>query len=289
MPVTDPRFVDLSDGRRLAYQEFGDPGGAPLFFFHGWLGSRLDFLPNDQIASDLGLRVLAFDRPGCGKSDVQEQRTLLDWPEDMSEAADLLGIDQFSVIGHSFGGPFVVACAYRLGDRLNSAVIVAGISPLFDGATDGMPGPVRAILWLGQNAPSVTRPYVSLMGRMAQNPSAIEKSFASLLPEDEAELMESPRFAGFFDNLGEMTSGGSKGAYWDARVFLGEWGFECEDVETPVSLFYGTADRNVPIQMGRYYERALRNPTATFYEGEGHFILYSRAEEILGSVVGAQT
>ncbi len=283
--MVDTSFVQLSDSRQIGYQEYGDRDGRPVFYFHGWIGSRLDFGPNDDIARELGVRVIAVDRPGCGASDFQQDRRLLDWPKDVSELADALGFDQFAICGHSFGGPYVAACAYQLADRITSAAIAAGISPLsFDGATRGMPAPVRLVLWLGGRAPAVLRPYVSLMARMVKKPETIAKGIGSLLPDEELALLESPRFDGFFDHLDEMVKNGSEGAYWDARVFLGEWGFDCEEIEMPVSLFYGTADQNVPIQMGEYYRDAIPSTEATFYEGEGHFIMYSRATEILNSL-----
>ena len=232
------------------------------------------------------MRVISVDRPGCGSSDFQEHRRLLDWPDDVSVLADALGLDKFAVCGHSFGGPYVAACAYQLPGRITSAAIVAGISPLsFKGATRGMPGFVRLALWLGGSAPVLTRPYVALMGRMVKNPDSIAKGIGSLLPDDELALLDTPRFDGFFDNFGEMVKNGSQGAYWDARTFLGEWGFECEDIEIPVSLFYGTVDQNVPIQMGEYYRDEIPNSEATFYEGEGHFIMYSHADEILSRLL----
>ena len=284
--MNEASYVSLSDGRRIGYQEYGDRNGSPMFFFHGWIGSRLDFAPNDEIARSLGVRVVAVDRPGCGSSDFQESRRLLDWPDDVSELADALGFDKFAVCGHSFGGPYVAACASRLADRITSAAIVAGISPLsFKGATQGMPGLVRLALWLGNRAPVMTRPYVALMGRMVKNPGAIAKGIGSILPDDELALLETPRFDGFFENFDEMVMNGSKGAYWDARTFLGEWGFECADIEIPVSLFYGTADQNVPIQMGEYYREAIPDSETTFYDEEGHFIMYSRANEILSKLV----
>jgi pimeloyl-ACP methyl ester carboxylesterase len=287
--VVDPSYVQLSDGRQIAYQEYGDGEGSPVFFFHGWIGSRLDFGPNDDIARELGIRVIAVDRPGCGSSDFQQDRRLLDWPDDVSEMADALKLGQFAICGHSFGGPYVAACAYRLPDRVTSAAIVAGISPLsFDGATRGMLAPVRLALWLGGHAPVIVRPYVSLMARMVKRPDSIAKGIGSMLPDDELALLETSRFDGFFENFDEMVKHGSKGAYWDARVFLGEWGFDCADIEMPVSLFYGTADQNVPIQMGEYYRDAIPTTEATFYKDEGHFIMYSRANEILRSLVPAR-
>ena len=167
-------YVQLSDGRRIAYQEYGDQEGHPVFFFHGWIGSRLDFGPNNDIARELGMRVIAVDRPGCGSSDFQQDRGLLDWPDDVSGLADALGIETFAICGHSFGGPYVAVCAHLLPDRVTSAAIVAGISPLsFSGATRGMPAPVRLVLWLGGHAPVVVRPYVSLMSRMVRRPDMI--------------------------------------------------------------------------------------------------------------------
>lgn len=286
VPVDDATHVRLLDGRRIGYQEYGDREGSPTFFFHGWIGSRLDFAPNDDIARELGLRVVAVDRPGCGESDFQQGRRLLDWPDDVSELAESLGFDRFAICGHSFGGPYVAACAYRLADRITSAAIVAGISPVsFKGATRGMPAFVRLALWLGGNAPVLTRPYVALMAKMVNSPDSISKAIGSILPDEELALLDTPRFDGFFENFDEMVKNGSKGAYWDARAFLGEWEFECADIKTPVSLFYGTDDRNVPIQMGEYYGAALPHSAATFYDGEGHFIMYSRAHEILRTLV----
>ena len=128
------------------------------------------------------MRVIAVDRPGCGSWDFQQDRRLLEWPDDVSEMADALKLGQFAIYGHSFGGPCVAVCAHQLADRVTSAAIVAGISPLsFDGATRGMPALVRLVLWLGGHAPVVLRPYVSLMARMVKKPDTIAKGIGSLL------------------------------------------------------------------------------------------------------------
>ncbi|MBT4124968.1 MAG: alpha/beta hydrolase [Chloroflexi bacterium] len=284
--MTQASYVQLSEGRQIGFQEYGDPDGKPVFFFHGWLGSRLDFAPNSEIATELGVRVISVDRPGCGASDFQRGRTLLGWTRDIAELADELGFERFAVCGHSFGGPFVAACAKELGDRITSASIVAGISPLsFKGATKGMMSMVRFILWVGGFAPQLLRPYVALMSKMIKSPGFSRKMVGSQLPDAELALLDSPRFEGFFEGLGEMTKNGSKGAYWDARVFMNKWGFDCSEIQIPVSLFYGTADKNVPIQMGEYYRDAIPGAKAIFYEDEGHFIMFTRAREILNSLI----
>src|SRR5512141_2763064 len=59
----------LSGGRLLGYAEYGDPAGAPVFYFHGWPSSRLEGRAAHAPALNLGLRLVAPERPGYGLSD----------------------------------------------------------------------------------------------------------------------------------------------------------------------------------------------------------------------------
>src|SRR2546421_4137372 len=123
--------VRTVDGRTLAYAEAGDPAGAPVLYFHGLPGSRSDFnLPLFQEAlAESGVRVIGVDRPGFGASDFQPGRRYEDWAADVAAVADELAVDRFGVLGYSSGGPYVVACANALRDRLTFAGIVSGVAP----------------------------------------------------------------------------------------------------------------------------------------------------------------
>jgi pimeloyl-ACP methyl ester carboxylesterase len=129
-PNTTDNILRLRDGRALGYAQYGDPGGPPIFFFHGSPGSRIQRHPDASIARELGARIITMDRPGYGLSDFQPARTLLDWPADVAQLADALGIDHFAAIGLSGGGPYLLACAYAMPDRLCSAIVVSGMGPL---------------------------------------------------------------------------------------------------------------------------------------------------------------
>src|SRR5947209_1948660 len=123
--------AQAADGRRLAYAETGDLEGAPVFAFHGIPGSRSDFerlFGKDELAGS-GVRVIGIDRPGFGASGFQQNRRFQDWPADVATVADHLGIDRFAVLGYSAGGPYVIACARELPDRLTFAGIVSGVGP----------------------------------------------------------------------------------------------------------------------------------------------------------------
>ncbi len=100
------RRIKLRDGRALGYAEFGSPEGEPVFYFHGFPNSRVDWLISDpdDAAGALNTRIIAPDRPGYGLSDYQRGRKLLDWPQDVLELANALQIDKFAVLGISGGG-----------------------------------------------------------------------------------------------------------------------------------------------------------------------------------------
>jgi pimeloyl-ACP methyl ester carboxylesterase len=120
--VSTARTIRLRDGRRLGYAEWGDPGGRPLLYFHGWPGSRVEGRLGDEAAKAKGVGMIALDRPGMGLSDYQPRRTLVDWPDDVIQVAAALGLDRFAVLGISGGGPYAAACAWKLSEQLTGAV-----------------------------------------------------------------------------------------------------------------------------------------------------------------------
>ncbi len=130
--------ISLSDGRSLAYAEYGDPQGQPVFFLHGIPGSRM-FHPPNEITKRLGVRLICPERPGYGESTFQPGRRILDWPNDIAQLADSLGLDSFAVCGHSGGGPYTLACAYALPERITAGATISGAGPVdAPGATEGM-------------------------------------------------------------------------------------------------------------------------------------------------------
>src|SRR5262245_34277007 len=94
--------------RVLRVSETGDPAGKPLFYFHGTPGSRLDVAFAERLATDGGVRMVAFDRPGYGGS-TPAAFSLSSVAYDAAAVADALGIDEFATLGQSGGGPFSLA------------------------------------------------------------------------------------------------------------------------------------------------------------------------------------
>src|SRR5436190_19995009 len=100
-PARDSQTFTLSSGDVLGYAEYGVGSGKPIFYFHGWPGSRLEAAFVHDAAIAAGVRLISVDRPGIGLSTFREGRKFLDWPATLSELVQHLGIQEFSVLGVS--------------------------------------------------------------------------------------------------------------------------------------------------------------------------------------------
>src|SRR5947209_3562714 len=133
LPTAPPRLegtVALHDGRQLGYAEFGDPRGPVVFWFHGMPGARRQFAPSGRSAADrLGLRVISVERPGVGESSDHLYGRLSDWAVDVAEVADYFAIDRFMVAGLSAGGPYALACAHELPNRVVAVGLLGSLVP----------------------------------------------------------------------------------------------------------------------------------------------------------------
>ncbi len=137
--------VALPDGRRLGIAEQGVADGLPLLFFHGFAGSRLQ-CRDAGMATDLGIRLIAVDRPADGLSDRKPGRRPVDWADGVQVLADGLDLERFAILAWSAGAPHALACGYALPNR----VLAIGLaSPAGGGSLDpalpGMSQPSRAV------------------------------------------------------------------------------------------------------------------------------------------------
>lgn len=97
-----------------------------MVLLHGCPDSRVIGRLAAAAAARHGIRLVAPDRPGFGLSDPKPGRTILDWPDDLAQLADALGLDRFPVIGLSAGCAFAAACAWKLPHRVAVLGILSG-------------------------------------------------------------------------------------------------------------------------------------------------------------------
>ncbi|MFC1909196.1 alpha/beta fold hydrolase [Chloroflexota bacterium] len=277
--------IKLKDGRMLGYAEYGVPEGKPIFYFHGFPGSRSDWMlfdPDDS-ATQLNSRIIAVDRPGMGLSDFKCGRDILDWPDDIIELADALQIDRFAVLGISGGGPYVCVCAFKISKRLTAAAIVCGMGP--SEAT----GAKKGISWFYPGKPSVIRRLILMLTSMGvrKNPDQFLSRSKEMLPEPDRLLLDKPELAkAYIDTIGESLRSGIGGVNHEAILYTRRWPFRLQDIPVEVHLWHGELDINVPISVGHYVADAIPNCHATFLKDEAHISLpYNHIREILSILV----
>lgn len=273
--MENPETVTLRDGRQLGYADVGDPDGTPLVVFHGFPNSRVFGVVFDAIGREQGVRILAPDRPGFGVSDPDPDRRLLDWPTDLADFLDGLGLDSSPVLGVSGGGPYAAASAALLPERVDHAGIASGLGPM---AAVG----VRDRLWYytARGAGPLTKLLLWAAGRQAL---VDRDAFLQSLAESRSDA-DAAHWTG---TVGKVTHAsmiearrhhGLAPLVTETALFGRPWGVDLSAIEVPVTLWYGGADTVVPPAMGRYL--ADRIPTATEHYGPdlGHLSAFVENE-----------
>ncbi|TMB73516.1 MAG: alpha/beta hydrolase [Deltaproteobacteria bacterium] len=279
----------LEDGRLLGYAVYGDPEGWPIFYFHGFPGSRLEAQLADRVAARMGIRLIALDRPGFGLSDFKPRRTIFEWPDDVVKIADALGINRFATIGVSGGGPYAAACALKIPQRLTAVAIVCGLGPLdTPNGTDRMIRTNHLIFFLGRRLPWLAK--ISLWRiayQVRRNPEGTLRRMIVALPDPDKAVLARPEVkTAMKDNVVEAFRGGSRGAACELLLYTRPWGFLLQDIATRVNLWHGEQDVSVPPTMGQYQARTIPNCRAIFYPGEGHFsLVINHMEEVLSGLL----
>ena len=285
--------IILKDGRSLGYAELGNPNGKPIFYFNGYPGSRLEAKAGEKGIEKSQIRLISIDRPGMGLSDPKSKRTLLDWPDDVLELADSLKIEQFAVIGVSGGGPYSLACAYKISsNRLKVAVTNGGLAPL-EAGIEGMKKSNRTMFWMTRRMYWLYRFLLWFgFGRKCKDIESVYKLLLKNLddfPEPDQKLFRDPYLGKIFaeENF-EAFRQGSKWVAYEGKLYVKPWGFKLEDISPNIKvfIFHGELDDQVPIGMARYMEKIIPNSEAIFLPNETHFgAALNHIEDIINKVI----
>lgn len=122
--------VDASDGTRIHYKDWGE--GQPVVFSHGWPLSADAVEDQMMFLASRGLRTIAHDRRGHGRSDQPFGGYDYDtFADDLATLLDTLDLKDAVLVGHSMGGGEVARYIGRHGTaRVDKAVLIAAVTPM---------------------------------------------------------------------------------------------------------------------------------------------------------------
>lgn len=257
VPEIETKFLQLSGGGVLAYSEYGEPDGVPVLFCHGWQASRVQAAGAAGAAGELGIRLIAPDRPGIGLSTFQAGRELSDWPPLVEALANALTLGDFAVAGLSGGGPYALATAWALRDRVRAAAVVSGAPPIAGtGVISRMPKLHRVLYQVYSTHPELARAYFHVARPLAMNrfraPGFLRRAFAHL-------------------GYREAWRQSAEGVALDAEIYVKEWQFRVSEIEAPVYLWHGSEDRTFPARLINGLAAEIPNCKSRILHGECHF------------------
>lgn len=287
--------VTLPDGRRLAYTEWGLPDGEPVLYFHGMPGSRL-WCPDEMATSEAEVRLIMPDRPGIGRSDPLEGRTLADWPKDVEALADAVQISTFAVVGVSGGGQYAAACAALIPERLSGVALVSS-RPLTKynwaerpDAEEAWSPEQRAQFELARNDPPAAAnlaaaEFADEVNQLEGHPELLHQELEAA-EGDRWFFEDASRVAIFDAYIRETWRQGLDAVKWELiDVFL-PWGFRLADISIPVSIWHGRQDPWVQQSDIDFQASTIAKSSVVTWADSGHLAFVKHWTEIIEGVLG---
>jgi pimeloyl-ACP methyl ester carboxylesterase len=285
----EPRSLgetEVADGRVLGWASFGHPDGDPVLWFHGTPGARRQIPPTvDEVALQRGFTVVAVERPGSGRSTDHRYHRVVDVAADIEALADSLGLRRFAVVGLSGGGPYALAVAHGLPERVVVASLLGGLGPTR--GHDAVFSYLRALRFSAPLLETLRGPVGGLIGRLlpVAAPAAhpIFRAYTNVLGFADRPVLGDAAFEAMF--VHDLLSAGElRSVAHDLALFSRHWGFSLADVAPPVVVWQGLADTIVPPSHGHHLAARLPRGELHVRPGEGHFAGFSDVSRVLDRV-----
>jgi pimeloyl-ACP methyl ester carboxylesterase len=263
--------VRLSDGVSLNVEEVGD--GFPLIVLHG--GPGLDHSMFRPYLDPLGdeFRLLYVDERGQGRSERVDPETLsLEvFARDVDLLAEALGLDEFALLGHSFGAIITTKHATDVGTA--AAYVISGGGDSSDALLEDVHASLEA------------------MGEVGEAIEASWEQEKTVATEEELkELLRTQmpfHFAGDPPpGYGDDTVGTPDVLRHFANIGYGDFDYRprLADVGKPTLVIVGEDDRTTTTRAARALHQGISGSELVILPGVGHMSFVETPEPYIDAV-----
>ena len=265
--ASSPQMLDV-DGLKVHYKETGPQAAPALLLMHGF-GSSLQAWDDWSLKLEQKYRVIRLDLPGFGltgaspANDYSEEKDLAI----LTHFADKLGLEKFSIIGHSMGGKMAWTLAASQPERVQALVLMA---------PDGFPE-AKDIGTKPYEVPAVTGLIKYFLPKYLVRKS-IEPAFA------EADALSDARVNRYYDMLrapgvrAAILERSNQTIYTDPVPRL-------KAIKAPTLLIWGEQDQMIPSTNAKSYASVLSNSTTVLVPKLGHLLQEEQPEKGLTAVM----
>jgi pimeloyl-ACP methyl ester carboxylesterase len=264
---SSPQIIDV-DGLKVYYKETGPQDAPALLLLHGF-GSSLQAWDDWSFKLEQKYRVIRLDLPGFGltgaspKNDYSEEKDLAI----LTHFVDKLGLEKFSVVGHSMGGKMAWSLAASQPERVQALVLMA---------PDGFP----------ETKDIGTKPYEvpAIMGliKFVLPKYLVRKSIEPAFVQ--ADALNDALVNRYFDMLrapgvrGAILERSNQTIYTDPVPRL-------KAIKAPTLLIWGEQDQMIPSTNAQSYANVLSNSTTVLIPKLGHLLQEEQPEKGLTAVI----
>ena len=268
-----------SNGQTVAYFDYGH--SEDVVFFHHGTPSAGPIAPYIRRNADAnGFRIIEVVRPGYGSSTAISDRSVNTVSQINLDIADALGIENFAIFGGSGGGPHALASGHLAGRRCIAQLIIAGIAPYDDPNFDfvaGMSEEIREKRLLALT--SMEDFEAALLEEATKMSSSNFEQIKEIFDVDPENPISGERILSIHTIWQYSSIQGPIGLRDDLLAFLKPWGFSLEEISSPVQLWAGTKDVNVPVAHADYLKREIPNSELLIVEDKNHSTISEPAVE----------
>ncbi len=261
-------MIEAADKTQIFYNDWGT--GRPVVLIHGWpLDSDMWEYQSVFLASQ-GLRVVAYDRRGFGRSgqpwNGYDYDTLAD---DLKTLLDTLDLNDVTLVGFSMGGGEVARYMGRHGGaRVTKAVLVSAVTPYLVQAESNPDGVPRDVFDQIEDGLRRDRPnFLATFGKQFFGAGLLNFTVTS-------EILQWSQM---------MALLGSPKATIDCMRAFSETDFrqDLAAFKVPTLVIHGESDATVPFdKSGKLAPAMIPGATLKIYSGAPHGLFFTEKDRL---------
>lgn len=255
------KYIEVEPGVYNFVQDWGE--GRPILFVHGWPLSHRMFDFQTMELPNRGIRAIAMDLRGFGRSTKTWELDYDIWARDIGKVIAELDLQDVTLAGFSVGGAIAIHYMAKYGDpRVSKLALLAAAGPKFTAGPDFAQGlPREAVQGI-------------IDGEKA-DPAKGKANFGKLFFSTEV----SPELSRWYDNIGmkapphSTVRGMEELRDRDLRQEIG-------NINVPTRIFHGVHDKVVPFGLGQMQQSLIKGSTLVQFDIGGHAFCYEEKDKL---------
>lgn len=287
--MKEENILQLKDGTRMCFAEYGNPDGIPVLLFHGNPGVRFSWGLYPGFPYLDGIRIIAPDRPGYGKTDFKKN-ALEKWPGDILELLAHMGIEKVHLFAPSGGGPYALACAWKIPERLLSVGMFGNVGPYNEASIVGVNKPLKVLWKIANPLFGLVKLQNRIMAKMVnKNPLKLAEKFSDLeLAENDKVIAEKPEIQQVFATVfPESYLQNGIGSAYDVTLPK-RWTIPLHEIKPKIIIWQAEEDC-LTGKMAAYTAGQLPDSYLIEIPGAGHLWIMENVKTVLNHLINGHS